>query len=89
MDLREFGTRERIDSHLKEPFTYPKEAVKNVVTSGLAGFEQAGDKNKSSAIFDENDYLNAKPTVFDMKTIEAMRDFATMRQYKFNGFFNN
>jgi len=28
LDLREFGTRERVDSHLVQPFTYPTEANK-------------------------------------------------------------
>ena len=47
LDLREFGSRERIDSHFKEPMQFPKEGVKNVVTSGLASYEAEKAKGNS------------------------------------------
>ena len=33
LDLREFGTRERIDSHLAQPYTLSSDADKKVVTN--------------------------------------------------------
>lgn len=36
IDLREFGSRERVDAHFKEPMAYPKEGHKNAVTLGMA-----------------------------------------------------
>lgn len=31
LDLREFGTRERVDSHQSQPYLYPTEANKSII----------------------------------------------------------
>ena len=69
LDLREFGTRERIDSHLSQPFVHSSDSDKRIVNSinltknafegaakqrGMGGTDSKGSKEKQKD--DEEDY---------------------------------
>ena len=91
LDLREFGTRQRVDSHFKEPMQFPKEGIKNEVTMGMTNFD--ADKAKSNSYLQDLEMYGKKASkklvVFDEKALEGMTNMASLRQYKCNGSFNN
>ena len=91
LDLREFGTRERIDSHLSQPYVHSSDANKNIVNKANYAsnlFSDSSNSLKKGKGGDEFDN-SKKMTVFDHKAIAGMNNMASMRQYKFNGTFNN
>ena len=86
IDLREFGTRDRIDGSSTNPFVQSQEANTVVV-------------NQINLISKRNDPLNKpdelpptsprqKMTVFDPQQIDECKDMASVRYYKLNGKFN-
>lgn len=89
LDLREFGTRERIDSHLSQPYVHSTDADRKTVTNvNLAKSPFEGiqdDPGKPSSV----DLGAEKMTVFDPKVIQGMKNMASVRMYKCNGTFNN
>ena len=55
LDLREFGTRERIDSHLNQPYVHSTDADKKVVTNvnlSKSPYEGAGEESKKRSTAD-------------------------------------
>ena len=82
LDLREFGTRERIDSHLTQPYVHSSDANKNIVNKASYAsnlFESGGSVGKKGKnILDEMDH-SKKLTVFDQKAIAEMNNMASMR----------
>ena len=91
LDLREFGTRERIDSHLSQPYVHSTDADRKVVTNvnlSKNPFENlSGDQGHSGAGLEDS--KKEKMAVFDQKVINNMKDMASVRMYKCNGTFNN
>lgn len=70
LDLREFGTRERIDSHLSQPYVHSTDADRKVVTNvnlSKNPFEGMIDDPTRAGIIGENGI--EKMTVFDPKVI--------------------
>ena len=89
LDLREFGTRERVDSHLTQPYVHSTDADKRVVTNvNLTRSPYDASDDPSAAAAGE-----ARPAeklaVFDQAAIRSMKNMATYRMYKMHGTFNN
>jgi hypothetical protein len=95
LDLREFGTRDRVDSHLINPFTYSEEASKHVSrNASYQMFEKSmagstGDVDNSTMTHEEDAADARKLTVFDNDALDRMRNMASVRMYKVNGRFNS
>jgi hypothetical protein len=86
LDLREFGTRDRVDSHQVNPFIFSEEANKQVEMNATwaPNMYEAG-----SGGIDEMEEAAAeevrKTMVFDNETLDKMRNLASVRSYKVNG----
>jgi hypothetical protein len=94
LDLREFGTRDRVDSHLVNPFTYSEEASKHVSrNASYQMFEKSMAGMDNSSMMSGDDEKGAedarKMTVFDSEALDKMRNMASVRMYKVNGRFNS
>ena len=94
MDLREFGTRERMNSYLSQPFIHSSDAKTSIVnranyTSGIFDGGKSGDGKKSKDLDAGAKAFEHKMTVFDEAVIKDMKNMATLRLYKCNGTFNN
>ena len=95
LDLREFGTRERMNSYLAQPFIHSSDANKHIVnkanyTSGvLDNGKQVAGKKSSKDLEDAEKAFEHKMTVFDDEVIKDMNNMASLRLYKCNGTFNN
>ena len=95
LDLREFGTRERMNSYLSQPFIHSSDANKHIVnkanyTSGvLDSGKQMSGKNLSKDLEAAEKAFEHKMTVFDDAVIKDMKNMASLRLYKCNGTFNN
>jgi hypothetical protein len=90
LDLREFGTRDRVDGIVANPLVQAKEATSNVanqVNLQKTIHDSYMLKQKSSRILAS--VYQPKMTVFEDDTIANMRDMASLRFYKANGVFNN
>lgn len=90
LDLREFGTRERIDSHLSQPYVHSTDADKKVVTNvnlSKSPYNDISNSKTNKQLIEENKF--EKMTVFDSKVINNMKNMASVRMYKVNGTFNN
>ena len=87
-DLREFGTRERMNSYMSQPFIHSSDANKNIVNK--ANYTSSSTEGKKSKDTDIGELAYAKKMmVFDEKAIAEMKNMASMRLYKCNGTFNN
>jgi hypothetical protein len=94
MDLREFGTRERMNSYLSQPFIHSSDANKGIVnkanyTSGGLDKSKSGDGKRSKDLEAAEKAFEHKMTVFDEAVISDMKNMASLRLYKCNGTFNN
>ena len=87
LDLREFGTRERIDSHLAQPYFHSSDADKKIVTNiNLSKNSQLRSDDVPNSVEDKK---YEKMTVFDSEIIAQMKNMPSVRMYKSNGTFNN
>jgi len=87
IDLREFATRDRLESHQPNPFVHSKEANQSVLNQALfasKAYEKVAQNKKADVL-----QLGKNMTVFDEQAIEKMRDMASFRSYKIHGLFNN
>lgn len=91
LDLREFGTRERMETHLTNPMVHSNEANPQVVNSSRNAVSMFDKKSSGGGVDSmmEEIYKHQQMTVFDESTIRDIRDMASMRMYKCSGFFNN
>ena len=94
LDLREFGTRERMETHLTNPMVHSAEANSQVVNAARSAVSMASKpkkQNKSGNLIEDisETKLHKRLTVFDEEAISKMRDMVSMRMYKNNGYFNN
>lgn len=96
LDLREFGTRERIDSHMNQPYVHSTDADKRVVNNvnlskspyeGVS--DDKGGRRKTTAEQEREDSKYEKMAVFDADAIANMKVMPSVRMYKANGSFNN
>ena len=89
--MREFGTRERIDSHLSQPYIHSSDADRKVVTNVNLSKNPLNAMNEDPLKNGYGEYALAmeKMTVFDPKVINGMKNMASVRMYKCNGTFNN
>lgn len=94
--MREFGTRERVDSHLNQPYVHSTDADKKVVTNvnlskspyeGMVDESSKQAKEAKQRAEEEEKY--EKMAVFDQDVINNMKNMASVRMYKQNGTFNN
>lgn len=93
LDLREFGTRERMNSYMSQPFIHSSDANKSIInkasyTSGVLETGGIDSSKKNDQDFAELAF-SKRMTVFDDKEISEMNDMASMRLYKVKGKFNN
>ena len=87
--MREFGTRERVDSHLNQPYIHSTDADKKVVTNvnlskspydGMV--DESSRQAKDAKLRAEEEEKYEKMTVFDPDVIANMKNMASVRMYK-------
>ena len=77
LDLREFASRDRIDSHFVNPFIQSKEAnqlIINQANYSAKAFEKIHKNKVHEAVI-----LGQKMTVFDVAAINSMNNMASLR----------
>lgn len=90
LDLREFGTRDRIDGAVQIPFTQSSEANSTAVNNLMSSAKQVDHRlnaheNQQHILAGEG----KKMTVFDEEQIASVKDLASLRFYKVHGIFNS
>jgi hypothetical protein len=92
LDLREFGTRDRIDGHVINPFIFSNETPASVERNAnwaknMFEKKQTGGSDKEKE--EEGNEKARKTTVFDNDSLEKIKNMASVRMYKVNGCFNS
>ena len=82
IDLREFGTRDRIDGSSGNPFVQSQEA-NTLVVNQINLISKRHETQKLDEVAQTQ-----KMTVFDSQQIEDCKDMASVRFYKLHGTFN-